>query len=36
MATATLYWLHLPNETNIFTDGYVGVTPSTASGGGFQ
>jgi hypothetical protein len=28
MATATLYWLHLPNETNIFTDGYVGVTPN--------
>jgi hypothetical protein len=26
METATLYWLHLPNQTNIFEHGYVGVT----------
>ena len=26
MRTTTLYWIHLPEHTDIFTQGYVGVT----------
>jgi hypothetical protein len=25
---STVYWLHLPEHTDIFNDGYVGVTPN--------
>jgi hypothetical protein len=30
MAIYSVYWLHKPNQNDIFKDGYVGVTPNFA------